>query len=157
MDIETNFHIDYHISHLCNLSCESCNHLTNSKHNKILTLKEIENDFLLWYKKIQPCSIHLLGGEPLLNPQIYEILELIRNYFKNSNIKLLTNGLLLHKYPNLPIYLKNNNIFLKISLHGHNLNENLELVNQWVNKYDIKYDVIDNTKIWSKRYNGIDN
>ena len=41
--------------------------------------------------------IHLLGGEPLLNPQCEEYLQLARRCFPKGDIYLVTNGLLLPK------------------------------------------------------------
>ena len=41
--------------------------------------------------------IHLMGGEPLLNPNCERFFELTRKYFDKTEIKLITNGILLLK------------------------------------------------------------
>ena len=44
--------------------------------------------------------IHLMGGEPLLNPNIKRFFEIARKYFDKTEIKLITNGILLLKQDN---------------------------------------------------------
>ena len=41
--------------------------------------------------------INILGGEPLLHPEITKIIEIVRHYFPYGNIYLVTNGVLLNR------------------------------------------------------------
>lgn len=41
--------------------------------------------------------INILGGEPLLHPEITRIVEMVRHYFAYGNIYLVTNGVLLNR------------------------------------------------------------
>ena len=45
-------------------------------------------------------EIHLLGGEPLLNPDIVEAIRIVRKYFAKTEIQIVTNGILLPKMSN---------------------------------------------------------
>ena len=57
--------------------------------------------------------IHLMGGEPLLNPNIKRFFEISRKYFDKTEIKLITNGILLLKKDNsFWQSMKDNNIIL---------------------------------------------
>ena len=47
-----------------------------------------------WFSRLE-----LMGGEPLLHPQVGEILALSRRYFPHMDIRLVTNGLLLDRMP----------------------------------------------------------
>jgi len=51
-----------------------------------------------WHKIIDPKIISIFGGEPLLHPKLIDVLILIREYWPNSIIRLITNGYLLKKY-----------------------------------------------------------
>lgn len=44
-------------------------------------------------------ELQMLGGEPLLHPNIAVFPEIARKYFKEAPIKIVTNGLLLKKQP----------------------------------------------------------
>ena len=94
--------VDWFILHLpivskCNLNCASCSTFSPIAYEyyaDIFTLKtdckrlsDLGND------KIP--EIHILGGEPLLHPQLNTIIEIVRQYFNNAKIKIITNGILL--------------------------------------------------------------
>lgn len=57
--------------------------------NDLILLKNKVGDNLKW--------LRLLGGEPLIHPQISECLKQIRGLFPNTELSLVTNGLLLGK------------------------------------------------------------
>jgi len=40
-------------------------------------------------------SISITGGEPLLNPELPEFMRIVREYFPNTSIQIITNGFLL--------------------------------------------------------------
>ena len=57
------------------------------------------DDLLLWYQswntKIRPHNVRVMGGEPLLHPHVETVLYETRNYWQDSRVELVTNGLLL--------------------------------------------------------------
>lgn len=85
----------------CNLNCRSCRFFSNlSKYST----KELEYNFDLFKKDIKylsdninVASFVLIGGEPLLKADILEYIKEIRKYFKNTDLSIFTNGVLLHK------------------------------------------------------------
>lgn len=84
------------ITNNCNLSCKGCfarNVIGNNKLN--MTIDEYNttiNDFLKKGGK----QINLIGGEPLLHPQLNEILNI--NRIKNLKTTIYTNGTLIDKF-----------------------------------------------------------
>ena len=76
------------VTDLCNIHCEGCyrQRLTNHK-----SLDEVKEEILFFKKWRNPDNVSIAGGEPLLHPQIDEIVTFIRD----NGLKpiLLTNGL----------------------------------------------------------------
>lgn len=95
-----NFGLEYHLVDSCNLRCAGCSHYS-SLINKLIypTIEETINDLSILKNKIADNLkwLRLLGGEPLLRPNISECLKEIRNLFPNTEISIVTNGLLLGK------------------------------------------------------------
>ncbi len=87
-----------HLVDHCNLNCRGCYHFSPLSKEKYVELDEFAKDFSrlsdLFDGKAE--EIWLLGGEPLLHPEINECLEIARNSFPVGLIKVLTNGLLLN-------------------------------------------------------------
>jgi len=92
-----------HAADHCNLNCQCCDHYSPLALERYLNLNIYERDCArlaqLEYKcggnKIE--EIRIAGGEPLLHPELDKIINITRNYFENSNIDIITNGILLHK------------------------------------------------------------
>jgi hypothetical protein len=86
----------------CNLNCAGCNVFCP------LVKYPVFADFLAFDRDMERFSylLHgiarvmtILGGEPLLNPQIDSFIESARKHFPNTKICVLSNGLLLPKMP----------------------------------------------------------
>jgi ABC-2 type transport system ATP-binding protein len=104
----------------CNLNCKSCGTFSPlAKDSTFLNTEVLEKDldrmnhltngYLRW--------IRICGGEPLLHPEITDILDLIRKYFsKSPRIELLTNAILLPEQSDIFWKkCKGNNIEINIS------------------------------------------
>lgn len=83
----------------CNLNCKGCDHFAPIASKKEIALAAIEKD-LKRFSEIM-CQdvkiIGIMGGEPLLHPELPEIIFAVRNYFPHTRIQVDTNGLLLLK------------------------------------------------------------
>lgn len=88
------FNIDI-VSH-CNLNCKGCGHFSPLSSEGYVTLDSFRNDC----RRLSELSggiverIDIMGGEPLLHPDILELLRICRNYFVGE-INVCTNGILL--------------------------------------------------------------
>ena len=92
-----NFEID--ITYRCNLACKWCDRLYGTEFLKpdSITLNQMRDYAIDIAKYIEPLSvIQILGGEPTLHPQIFEILDILLEILCPSRaggpLKLLTNG-----------------------------------------------------------------
>jgi len=118
-------YLEYHVVDHCNLNCKGCSHFC-----PLVTSDEYA-DFTMFKKDMKRLSeiysniltINILGGEPLLNPDLTDFLNYSRFIFPKSKIFLTTNGILLDKQNN---YFwntcKNNNIAINLSYYPVKIN-----------------------------------
>ena len=93
-----NFGLEYHLVDSCNLKCAGCSHYASLLEKKAYkTTEEIVNDLTLLRDKVGEHLrwLRLLGGEPLLHPDICECLKKIKSLFPKTDIFIVTNGILL--------------------------------------------------------------
>ena len=83
----------------CNITCKGCSHFSPLAEKRAVPLESIQNDLRrmseLTAQNVD--EIHILGGEPLLHPDLSAILVTAREVFPSSIISLVTNGILLLK------------------------------------------------------------
>lgn len=96
------FRIETHSVDKCNLNCNGCNNMVpidcyKSEPNS----KSFKKDMLKLNNLFENiCIIGIQGGEPLLNiNRTLEFAKIARKYFPLSDIRILTNGLLVPKTP----------------------------------------------------------
>lgn len=89
------------VTNYCNLNCKSCSHFSNIvTDKKLLSVDEFETYLIQLKKKVRKiATFQLLGGEPLLHPQLDQFVALTRKYFPGTHIDVVTNGLLILKIP----------------------------------------------------------
>ena len=85
----------------CNLNCKGClfaSNLTQGTELHNVCYTELEQDAKRMSELFYDVPwIRILGGEPLMHPDIIKILKSYRKYFPDSEIDLCTNGLLIPK------------------------------------------------------------
>lgn len=89
-----------HLTEHCNLNCKACAHFAPLVKNEGFTdigefTKDMERLSELSHGEMR--YIDLLGGEPLLHPDIAAFLTVTRKCFPVGAVRLITNGLLLKK------------------------------------------------------------
>lgn len=87
--------LEVHIVDHCNLNCRGCTHFCNVAPEKFLKLDDFERDLREISKKIEFNEIKLLGGEPLLHPELPKFLDKAREIFPDTKILLTSNLILL--------------------------------------------------------------
>jgi sulfatase maturation enzyme AslB (radical SAM superfamily) len=110
------------LNNLCNLKCRMCNPLDSTSWqdwDKVVPFYKKENNYLVptverlvkkpgqyigpfddtdnWWESFEKLIPHFkrvefAGGEPLMDPQHYRILDMLKPYSKNIEIKYATNG-----------------------------------------------------------------
>ncbi|MDR2773458.1 MAG: 4Fe-4S cluster-binding domain-containing protein [Tannerella sp.] len=100
---------EIHLTDKCNLNCAGCLHFSSlCEKLNLISIQSFENDIkrLSILTNGRCADIRILGGEPLLHPEINCLLKIARNYFPVSLlsdryeiIELVTNGILLPNQP----------------------------------------------------------
>jgi hypothetical protein len=83
----------------CNMSCQMCDHYSQLSEPWFIDVDVLDRDLKRMTELCngQCAVITLLGGEPLLHPEIVKCCEITRTRFPNTPIVLLTNAILLLK------------------------------------------------------------
>lgn len=81
----------------CNLNCRNCMHYAPLAKPELLDISEYARDCRRLSELFDSEAewIHLMGGEPLLHPEIIEIMRISRENFRYGRIQIVTNGILL--------------------------------------------------------------
>jgi len=151
--------LDVFITELCNLSCSYCT-ATNDIES-FIPIEELKNIDYSNYT-----TINILGGEPLLHPDILDILEYYNTL--NKTIILYTNGILISELDLKSYNFKNINIHITFHTFGEEVQGVMDYMES--NKFykDIRYQMIytganvsklkefNNTEISAKIFLGYD-
>ena len=89
--------IGVHLVEHCNLKCKGCDNFSPLANEEYVDVKQYKADFERMAELFGDNAerIDLYGGEPLLHPQIIELIRITRDSFPQSPITILTNGILL--------------------------------------------------------------
>lgn len=89
-------YFDVNVTEHCNLNCKYCGSFAPIADKEFLDIQEYRNDITRLAEIAGGVCHHIniLGGEPLLHPDICEILKMTRDKFPIGNINLVTNGIL---------------------------------------------------------------
>lgn len=89
-------YLETHLVDHCNLNCKGCFHLSPISKPFFADSDLLERDILRLSELFDNITVfRFLGGEPLLFPDISRILKYSRSRFPRSNIRIVTNGILL--------------------------------------------------------------
>lgn len=89
--------VEYSVAYHCNLKCSSCSHMSPFLTKNFPKIENFYNDLNVLSHVIHVNEIRLLGGEPLLNPEITEYIKIAKRANIANTVAVTTNGLLLHK------------------------------------------------------------
>ena len=114
----------------CNLKCNACLHFSNVVEDLMeYDLDQLDRDFHRLSELFQNiCCVRVAGGEPLLSDKLPQMFSIIKKYFPDCMVELITNGLKLididnsllraiHEYEvrvNVTLYPPTKKIFSKI-------------------------------------------
>lgn len=90
------FHLEYEVTHHCNLNCRGCTHFAPLSPKRFGNLEQFRRDLTRLRQFVDYFDhIELMGGEPLLNPELSRFVEAARAAYPDTRIEVLTNGMLL--------------------------------------------------------------
>lgn len=159
-------YLEFMITTTCNLSCEGCDRFIEYNHNWTADYEQIIAEIKNWSRRLKPKNVALLGGEPLIHPEFYNILRETRKNFKNSRIEIFTNGLLLHNKEKLiEVCHEVGNVKILVSIHNRQKNirnyilknvvdylvkdydwEKIEDRENYYKHKDVKFEILDHTR-----------
>jgi organic radical activating enzyme len=91
--------IEFNLTEHCNLRCTHCDHASSILPTKFADLESFSRDIQALSTVLEAGQLTLLGGEPLLHPQLLDFLRVAKNAKIANRLFLVTNGVLLHKAP----------------------------------------------------------
>ena len=147
--------IDVPLAHGCNLKCECCFPL-NPLRTGLVSREMIADSFEKWSRKIFPERVILTGGEPLLNPEIVQIVADVSRYWQQSQCELWTNGLLLPRTSDDVLReFKKHKVFVCISQHldTDEYRETLKQSLQRLKRLDVRCRVFESYRDWRGLWN----
>ena len=154
-------HLEFHISHRCNLRCKYCSHYCDFGYSGAIDTTSMIDNIGSWAKRVAPRQVHILGGEPLLNKDLLLYLDATRGHFPDATLYLVSNGLLLPRWAEaLPASLLKNDIILAISEHPYPQSMQgqhdamVALLSVWKQKIGVIIDHREAQQKWSKCYQG---
>jgi len=151
--------VELHVTHACNLFCESCSHYSNQGLRGHLDPALAEAWLRDWSARLEVESFVLLGGEPTLHPNLAEFVPLVRRHWPASHLRIITNGFFLDRHRELPRMLQAaGNASLTLSVHHGGaayrarLQPQIDLVNEWREAFGITCRATLSAANWTRRY-----
>lgn len=136
------------VSH-CNLNCKSCCVFSPLATEEYMSLEQYEKDIARIYELVDEKKLErftLVGGEPLLHPNINDFIVLFRKYFKHTELCVFTNLIVLNSKPLddfLDCCAKND---VNIVYTRYPINVNYDMIEKRLNRKGIKYIVFNGVK-----------
>lgn len=106
------------ITQACNISCTGCTNYSDLAHKGYVTWSQGKNWLETWLTRIDIPDFGIMGGEPLLNPEVNEWIQGIRKILPQAQIRFTTNGILLKNHLDIIKLLEDvGNCVFKITVH----------------------------------------
>lgn len=113
--------VEIMVTQACNLSCHGCTNYSDIAHKGYLTWDQGRQEIEPWLERVTIPDFGILGGEPLMNPDIRSWIQGLREIMPDSQIRFTTNGLLLAQNFDIVDLLHDiGNVVFKIAVHEHN-------------------------------------
>jgi len=91
-------YVEVHLTDHCNLNCKGCTHYSTLAPPRYTDVRQYQLDMLRLTQLFRHIrKVRLLGGEPLLHPDPVSFITTTRAAFPRTEIRFVTNGILLPK------------------------------------------------------------
>lgn len=139
-----------HIVEHCNLGCKGCDHCVPLAKPGFADPKNFDKDFRRLAKLFDKVlHVGLMGGEPLLHPDLTEFFDISRRHFPNSSIKLFTNGIILGSQ-NDKFWAKCRENDIEIAITVYPINVNYAEIEQRIMQEKVLFSFRNNSDVCSK-------
>ena len=135
-----------HLADHCNLNCRGCDNFSPLSPEVFADIAVFERDCVRISALSNGCvqEIQLLGGEPLLHPQVADFMRIARKYFPSVRIKMVSNGILLPKQTEA-FWNACKQYDIEILVTKYPIKINYEEIRQIAEKQGVKFDFYGNT------------
>ena len=112
---------EIYITNVCNYNCQDCNRFNNYYFSGQYKWDEWKDVYTEWGDKIDFETMSIIGGEPLLNPDVNDWIDGIATIWPNTALRVITNGSTLNKTRGLydTLLKHEGRVSLEISLHDN--------------------------------------
>jgi molybdenum cofactor biosynthesis enzyme MoaA len=157
VDINTNAYLSIVVTNNCQKNCSYCINNETDKSLNLNIYKAIDQIQKL-VKRYHIKEAILLGGEPLMHPNLFELIKQLREDSGLEFIRLTTNGILLNNETFIKQLVDKNRGIQGINISYHNNDfinlHQLKLAVETIKKYNSNIKIRINTNIWK---NNLDN
>ncbi|MDO4585586.1 MAG: radical SAM protein [Planctomycetia bacterium] len=147
--------MEIYVANGCNLNCLFCSHL-NPFRKGTIPKDALISAMETWCRKVTPKKLGLLGGEPLLHPNLQEIIAAARRCWPESEIVLTSNGLLFpQKSEALLKELADSRVHVLLSRHltGDEGEKQFDSILKRLYDANVHVTVIPSSSRWKRYYN----
>lgn len=135
--------IEIHVADHCNLNCKNCSMfcglVKKPKYSNFMQTKISLIKLKKMFKHVK--RIRVIGGEPLLNKELEQYLYMIRDIYPYSNIRVITNGILVTKMKDdLITAFKTTSAKLIVTSYLP-LIKKMDIINNFLRKSKIDYEI----------------
>ncbi|MCF8483237.1 MAG: radical SAM protein [Rhodospirillum sp.] len=153
-------YLEMDIAHLCNLQCQGCMHYSNYTLPGIIPFERGGSWLREWAERVRPSEFTLLGGEPLLNPEVGRYVDQAARLWPEAKRLLVSNGLRLAQNAALLDILSATDTILRITIHRDDaayldkLEPHVRLALEARDAGRIRLELIRSDSYWYKTYRG---
>jgi len=91
--------LEINVTEHCNLRCQHCDHSSPLLQPRLLSPAGVYDELSVLSAALKALELRIVGGEPLLHPDLVEVISEARRAQFARKITLVTNGTLLHRMP----------------------------------------------------------
>ena len=113
--------VEMMVTQFCNLSCVGCSNYADLKHTGYVPWQAGRQEIESWLPRLDIKEFGIMGGEPLINPELKDWIRGLRELLPDSPIRFSTNGELLDRHLDVVETAHEvGNFVFKITVHQHN-------------------------------------
>ncbi len=162
MPVRSIRNLEIHAAHALQPAVRELHPLLRPRAHRNRLLEDADAWMAAWDHRLAPQVFSVLGGEPTVHPRLAEFLRLSRRHWPTAHLRLVTNGFFLHRHPDLPLVLADDPdaaVYLSVHHDGPDYRAKvqpaLDLLAEWVNRYDVRAHVYDSVRLWKRTVKGV--
>lgn len=124
-DINYLKYLEICINDFCNMNCKGCSHFANLAPKEFEDFEQMKSDIMRLRQIFSHIDkIRIMGGEPLLNPDLAKYIIMIKQNFPYTDLRIVTNGILLKRVSkDLLKCIRENDVMIDISVYPPLINK----------------------------------